>query len=489
MVAALLGLGLVLIGAAWTLSLPYNGSADEQEHFVKALAVGGGDVAGTAVPALPKGSFSLQDKFIQSTTRHFRVPADLNPRTNSSCFILKPRRPASCLRPVTATGRSRAYSYVGVYPPLAYVAPGLAARLFHTPVAALFAARIANGLSCAVLWCVAAIAFLATRVRRGWLLTGLLLSITPAAVALAWSLNPNGPEAAGGVALVALTLAATRPQAPLWLWWVMAPVGFFLASSRPVAPVWVAFGFLVPVLLRGRGAVEAARRAGKPAVVGIGAGVLGAGGTVIWNLALGASAAGGHRDWVDLTRTGLLQVPRLQAAVISQVDWGETGLSHHLYRPWELLIAALLLAALLAGTWRERWGLLGVGGMYLLACIGIVALTAGSGFPAGGRYLLAPAVALPLGAAEVCQERLARFGPGALLAGVAVVSLTQLSVLFESARRYAVGTAGPVAFLGSAHRWEAAGGWPLVVTLSLVGAAILTPLVHADSRAHTAEAG
>ncbi len=116
-------------------------------------------------------------------------------------------------------------------------APGLAARLLHSPAPALIAARPASGVTCAVLWVVAAIAFLAARVRRGWLLTGLLLSVTPAAVALAWSVNRNGSEAAAGAAFVALTLAPTRPGAPQWAWWLMAPVGFFLASGRAARPV------------------------------------------------------------------------------------------------------------------------------------------------------------------------------------------------------------------------------------------------------------
>jgi len=359
----------------------------------------------------------------------------------------------------------------------------LATRLFNSPAPALIAARLANGVTCGVLWVIAAAAFVATRARRGWLLTGLLLSVTPAAVALAWSVNPNGPEAAAGAAFVALALAATRPSAPRWTWWLMAPVGFFLASSRPASPAWVAFGFAVPVLLRGRPALAAARQGGRAAAAGIGAGVLGAVLTGVWNLVIGASPASGHRDWVALAGATLREFQGLQAGVISQVDWGETGLSNHLYRPWELMVALLLVAGFLAGSRRQRVGLLGVAGAYLLACLGIVALVSASGYPPGGRFLMAPAVALPLAAAEVCQERTARLGTVALVAGVAVAGATQLAVLYESARRYAVGSNGRRDFLWSGTSWQALGGWPLAAALGLAGAVLLAALVLADHRA------
>jgi hypothetical protein len=58
-------------------------------------------------------------------------------------------------------------------------------------------------------------------------------------------------------------------------------------------------------------------------------------------------------------------------------------------------------------------------------------------------------------------------------------------VLFESAQRYAVGNTGAYDFLWFGPRWEAAGGWALVVAISLAGAALLTTLVLADSRPTT----
>lgn len=205
--------------------------------------------------------------------------------------------------------------------------------------------------------------------------------------------------------------------------------------------------------------------------------------TGVWNLAIGASPASGHRDWVALAGATLREFQGLQAGVISQVDWGETGLSNHLYRPWELMVALLLVAGVLAGSRRQRVGLLGVAGAYLLACLGIVALMSATGYPPGGRFLMAPAVTLPLAAAEVCQERTARLGTVALVAGVAVAGATQLAVLYESARRYAVGSNGRRDFLWSGTSWQALGGWPLTAALGLAGTVLLAALVLADHRA------
>ena len=477
--------GLSLLGLAWTLATPFGGSADEVAHYVKALGAGGGDLAGTRV--VPPPGASSEATLLASVSRVFRVPAALNPSSPSDgvrCFIGNPARPASCAAAPTSTHTTSAVSYEGAFPPLAYVLPGVAARLESHPEAALLAARVANGLTCAVAWATGAAGFLAGTGgrRRRWLLAGLVATVTPAAVFLAWDLNPNGPEAAAGVAFVALALAATRDRAPRWLWWAMGPVGFLLGASRPVSFLWVGFGLLVPLLLRGRGALLAARRAGRAAVFGVGVAAAGALSTVVWDLAIGVHSTTGSRDWLAIADSGLHQFAALQAGAISQVDWGEVGLSGHLPLAWEVLVVGLVAAGLVGGTWRQRTGLVGISVAYLVVVVVMVGIKAGAGSPTGGRYLLAAAVALPLAAAEVCSHSRLYPRPAVLAAAVVITAATQVATLYDSARRYAVGIHGNPAFLWAGAHWGAIDGWPLVAFVALAGVSLIVFLLPAASR-------
>lgn len=82
---------------------------------------------------------------MNATTRKFDVPAHLAPRgTTRPCFSLRPLQPASCL--TKPAGRVFDRTYVGIYPPLPYILPGLAARAGKAPASGLVLARLASGL-------------------------------------------------------------------------------------------------------------------------------------------------------------------------------------------------------------------------------------------------------------------------------------------------------------------------------------------------------
>jgi hypothetical protein len=75
----------------------------------------------------------------------------------------------------------------------------------------------------------------------------------------------------------------------------------------------------------------------------------------------------------------------------------------------------------------------------------------------------------------------------ALLIGVAVVGV-QLLALWENARRYAVGTGGPLNVLDSA-RWAPPGGWqPWLVLAAAGGLLVLLALVPLTRRERDEEA-
>jgi len=93
-----------------------------------------------------------------------------------------------------------------------------------------------------------------------------------------------------------------------------------------------------------------------------------------------------------------------------------------------------------------------------------------------GRYTLAVVVAVPLVAAEVLVRREARVPlrvrRAAPLGFVLLVAPVHLVGLWASARRAAVGTAGPVNFIGRSE-WVPPGGWSPWGLLGLAAAAAL----------------
>lgn len=477
--ALLLTAAFVLMGLAWAASLPYDGIGDEEAHYERAVATAHLELVGKKVP-LPPGTDRLpptsqiQVRYLYTNTRAFAVPKQLNPRDNVDCFILKPAQPASCLHTPGSSGTTTAQPYVGTYPPFSYLVPGILASFFTTPANALFAARIGNGLVCAAMWGLAAIGFLARSRRKGWLLTGLMCSITPSAVCLAWCVNPNGVEAAAALAFVATLLAATRSDAPASSWWLVGIAGFVLGASRPTTPIWLVTTTLTVIAFRGiRPFFRRLRAGGRPAAGAVTLVGLGGLSTILWDVALAAQAPAAHRDWLSLTREVWHSFWYLQAGVISQVDWGEVGGVGRLPRSWEILVAVFLVIALLVGSWRQRATVVLALCLYFFSMVGMLGLSMGSGFPIGGRYVLATAVVLPMLSAEICQWRLPRIGTVAAAVAALTVAESQMAVLFESSRRYAVGVRGTLKFLWSGSIWSPAGGWGLVMAFALAGCLVL----------------
>ena len=479
MAALLFTLGFVLMGLAWAVSLPYDGIADEEAHYVKAVATAHLEFAGTKVP-LPKTNAQIPQTNAEQTldldenTRAYTIPAGLNPRDNVDCFILKPRQPASCLQTPGSAGTTRVETYVGSYPPLGYAVQGIFASFFGSPSHALMAARLGNGLVCASLWGMAAVGFLAGARRKGWLLAGLMSAITPSSVCLAWCVNPNGIEVAAAVAFIATLLSATRPDADPGTWWLVGAAGFVLGASRPITPIWLLTGTLTVVAFRGvMPFIRRLRAGGRPAAAAVVLSGLGGLSTIVWNLAMAVQAPAAKRDWPSIARAAWHSFWYLQAGVISQVDWGEVGGVGRLPRSWEILVGVFLAIGLAAGSWRQRAALVFAIVLYYVSMVGMIGLSVGSGFSIGGRYVLATAVALPLLSGEICQHKLPTWGRPFVILAALTVAESQMAVLYESSRRYAVGVSGTLKYLWSGSIWSPPGGWGLVMAFAVAGCLVL----------------
>ena len=191
---------LFLIGAAWSLAMPYDGPPDELQHVLRAYGV-------------------IDGQIISPDGEQY-VPASLNP-PGIGCFRWHPQKPANCARTAGAVPGSqqqfqRVKTNAAFYSPAYYAICGwpiyfwpdfkgiVAARLLTTVLmAGLFASAFA----------------VAANLRRGSrLLIGLLVGLTPVTANLMGAVNPAGPEIAVGAALwVALIAMADAERVNGWI--------------------------------------------------------------------------------------------------------------------------------------------------------------------------------------------------------------------------------------------------------------------------------
>ncbi|HYE77313.1 MAG TPA: DUF2142 domain-containing protein, partial [bacterium] len=238
-----------VLGSVWALGRPYGVTTDEEAHYVRALGLSTGDVTGEASVWPDRAFTPEQQRTLDAATRRFRMPERVAPRRNPtggsifSCFAFQPTRPASCI--TDPSGPVLQETYVGVYPPLPYLLPGVVARGAGDPVWGLLLARLGSGVLCLVV-----LALCVWGVRDpdapALSLLGVTVALTPTVMFFAWSMNAGGLEMASGIAFVALCLRLARPQRPpSWMWGATAVSGLLLGGSRPIALVWVFFGLWV----------------------------------------------------------------------------------------------------------------------------------------------------------------------------------------------------------------------------------------------------
>jgi hypothetical protein len=237
-----------LLCSAFALASPVGASVDEAAHLVYAWGTATGQVApGHERPSVGVGG--------RSEVR-VEVPQALLRFPSQDCYRGHPEQPVTYCRPLPPDVRAPAEvtTYMVRYPPVYYAAEGLVMR---AGLAAglpghrvLILARLASVLFglLALAW---AAALLARRVATGPLVLGLALGLTPTAMILLASINPNGFEVAAAVLLAAAVLAlrvdlarGVRSPGPV----VAVPLGtLLLAGSRPLSWVWA--GALLATLL------------------------------------------------------------------------------------------------------------------------------------------------------------------------------------------------------------------------------------------------
>ncbi|PZS22305.1 MAG: hypothetical protein DLM61_26210 [Pseudonocardiales bacterium] len=153
------------------------------------------------------------------------------------------------------------------------------------------------------------------------------------------------------------------------------------------------------------------------------------------------------------------------------------------YGIWATMTLGLLANAFIVAGPRERRALLGIVATAVAVPVLYYAAIARHGIGLQGRHMLPMLVIVPLLAGEVILRHRRRLGPLArrtmwsIPAGAAAV---QLLAWYANARRAAVGSNGPWAFLGHAQ-WQPPAGWDTWLALTIVAVALLgavATLVH-----------
>jgi hypothetical protein len=452
-------LAFFAVAAVWSLSSPLMGAPDEPAQTIKAVSVAQGQVRGEDT-VLVAGANS----WTNGTETRVEIPADYAAVYDlNACYVTRVEVPAGCApSPSRADGTAEAVTYVGTYPPLYYGLVGWPSLLAEAPEglplirlssAAVSAALVGLALSAA---------------RRtdggGIVVAGLLVAITPMAVYMASVVNASGMEITAAIALWCTALALIRPAVRTTRGDVVRTAVAFCALTcvRGLSPV-IALGVVAAVALVAARRGDLTRLRHAPAALpaaAVTAGVfVAAVAYVVWAKAYD-SVSGAPTPGLTLAEAfqgSVEELPYRVRQMVGHFAYLEAPPPPGLLAIWGTLVAAVVVTALVAGTWRRRAALFGL----LLASLAFTivpeALNADEfGYIWQGRYTLPVATGIPIlsawivGRASWWRPRLA-VPVTAAVAGLWLVG--QGIGLATLLRRYVVGTGRSLFAIRTGDGW------------------------------------
>lgn len=398
----------------WAVSTPPGTPPDEYAHYLRAIGAGRGELVLDENPK-PLTGKSAEQRHLQWQRRQSRLvetEASLSPELFNCNHVSRPQWDCPQTSP-PREGTETLMTWVGTYPPYPYVLPGLAmvvaeeAGAVDEAAEVLVVGRLAS--TAMVLLLIAAAIFLLYDRRVSWLsMLGLVAAVTPMVVFVGASLSSSGPEIAAGLAFSAGLLRLTRLGSPdnvrnSWLVWLAT--GFsaaVLMLSRDLGIAWAALHVGMVFSLTGlRPLLAVVREGGNRAWTGIAVGVSGLVAGGFWQLAHQV------RPGVDVKEA--LQDFRPALSITKEIARQQVGVFGHLeifmapgaYFAWGAILVLLGVAALVAGSRRERVTLLLALAVAWLAPIGLEVAQEQVGFSTQGRHVLPFTVAMPLLAGEI----------------------------------------------------------------------------------------
>ncbi len=457
--------------SVWAVTMPLYSGPDEPSQAAHAAALVRGQLIGTSTnPVRPLTTVI--------------VPGTLgNGQSDVNCYQYAPQTPASCAAGVHLTPRPVAsLTYSARYPPLYYSIVGLTS-LVDQSSSALISMRLLSAFLAAVMLGLAYMTLVVWSTNR-LLPVGLWAALTPTAVYLGGTLNPNGLEIAAAISLwcAGVVFALEHSQRPPpGLVVVGAASAGVLICSRGLSPL---FAFLIMLTLVAlvrphdwRQLLSTRRDVRWAALV---LGVL-TGASVVWivlarSLWLLPAGAPVQPSATELNIVGeaFSQTRIWLEQMVGVFGWDDTSAPAWTYRIWAVAIVVLVVLAVRTGN---RRGLLLLGWVVALCLLLPVVLSLPSAHSIGiawqGRYILPLAVGIPLLSAALGAQVVRSVWIGRTF--FVALWLASLLAYLETLRRYAVGIYGPFDFLGAS--WRPVEGWPLALGGYLFASGLLGVLL------------
>jgi hypothetical protein len=395
--------GFFLLGAAWAMAMPYDGSADEFRHVVRAYGVLDGQVG-----ARPDAHITVPKSL---------VPAGIADQDTQSCMRWKLNVGAACVASPAPGDEHRMVvttSGAANYNPIYYAVTGWPVKLFPN-YSGIIAARLLTCLLTSAL--LGGAVGLAARLARGrgpLVLGGVLLAVTPVTVNLTGAVNPAGPEIAAAVAVWTALIAvlAARDDSP----WTLALFGLSagaLAVLRELGIGWLLGAVAVTAFGAGRDRLrELARRRSVLIWSGfvIAAAVVGA----AWILLSTQSTLPTGGQTTSATPHGMKllikelthRVPMYTNGLVGLTSFGDVAIPLPLVLAWFAAVGALLVAAGRRAGRRVLLQLAAIlaGGYLFLVAADLRAASTGWWF-SQGRYALPLLVGAPILAGFALADR------------------------------------------------------------------------------------
>ena len=377
--------GLMLLQAAWILTIPPFRGIDEFDHVYRAAAVARGDW---------RVGINAEDGRGQLVA----VPESIVRGAHDQCEQLSSMGPDNCSGTGHAPdGRLLVASAAGAYHPAFYWVVGTVALPFDG-AGALYAMRIAAALLCFLFMALGAWAI--AKIPGRWSLAAYVLAATPVFIYSTTVVAPNGLEMSAGLATWAALLALTSGQDEATesrLLWLAICSSVVLGILRQLGPIFIILILVTVAVSDWTRLWSIVKRRGRTVLLG--ATLVGA--SVAWQAAwlLGGSGSGLGGDGDPERSTHLKPINLLvwQAQAIGAFPYRDQFASPVVYPVVGTLVIILVLAGVRFSRGRDRAALL------LALCVALIfpplftlATISSVGDIWQGRYLLAYGVGFVL---------------------------------------------------------------------------------------------
>lgn len=462
--------------ACWSFADPLISAPDEQAHVIRAVALDHGQLGSPArTPGAALGA--PRSKVLVNVT----VPASIVYTViYPDCWHFLDTVPATCSKPWPTSEMPEVITtYVAHYPPLYYLAVGVASYVSQEP-SGIYLMRLISCLMSALMLALCAYA-IARWSRHSALYLGMYVALSPEVYFLSASVNPGGFEISSAICLwtlVAIFALERRADPPGGLVVALGVVSCVFVLIRGLSPVWLALAALTLITLAGPRALLGQLKGRRDLRIASAAVVVATILASAWILTQGTlnilpvgATVPKDASIVKVVRIVLGFVQGWLRECVGVLGWLDTELPHIVYQSWYAIVIVALAVALVRGSWRERIVVAVLSALVVVVPVALVSRQAKIlGVTWQGRDVMPLAVgALIMAVAVGANHRTALRLPASLHLDVlrrrqisrivapvviAVVALANMLSFYTNMRRYAVGRYGPKFFFLHSQGWS-----------------------------------